>query len=70
MYRISCFLCIVDVQVMLMTDILVFMQEKDQRYIFASLVSLHVTHPVMPQIVRFDRGMCRYFSKREKKIYL
>ncbi|XP_050992511.1 rho guanine nucleotide exchange factor 1a isoform X1 [Labeo rohita] len=26
-----------DVQVMLMTDILVFMQEKDQRYIFASL---------------------------------
>lgn len=28
-----------DVQVLLMTDILVFLQEKDQRYIFSCLVS-------------------------------
>ncbi len=39
MYRISCYLCVLDVQVMLMTDILVFLQEKDQRFIFACLVS-------------------------------
>lgn len=39
MYCISLFLSVVDVQVLLMTDILVFLQEKDQRYIFASLVS-------------------------------
>lgn len=33
-----CFVCI-DVHVLLMTDILVFMQEKDQKYIFPCLVS-------------------------------
>lgn len=36
------FLFVVDVQVLLMTDILVFLQEKDQRYIFASLVSYFI----------------------------
>lgn len=31
---------VLDVQVLLMTDILVFLQEKDQRFIFASLVNI------------------------------
>lgn len=39
MHYISPFVSVVDVQVLLMTDILVFLQEKDQRFIFASLVS-------------------------------
>uniref|UniRef100_A0A674D584 Rho/Rac guanine nucleotide exchange factor 2 n=1 Tax=Salmo trutta TaxID=8032 RepID=A0A674D584_SALTR len=34
-----------DVQVLLMTDILVFMQEKDQKYFFPCIVSLQRTRP-------------------------
>lgn len=37
---IECVLCCVDTQVLLMTDILVFLQEKDQRYIFPCLVRI------------------------------
>lgn len=44
-YSACVFACLcLDVQVLLMTDILVFLQEKDQRYIFSCLVSkAHIT---------------------------
>lgn len=49
-YILVCHVCVcpVDIQVLLMTDILVFLQEKDQRYIFPCLVSkyshIHIPH--------------------------
>lgn len=44
--------CLVDVQVLLMTDIVVFLQEKDQRYVFASLVSQSDIKPAHKRSVR------------------
>uniref|UniRef100_A0A672Z8N6 Rho guanine nucleotide exchange factor (GEF) 1a n=1 Tax=Sphaeramia orbicularis TaxID=375764 RepID=A0A672Z8N6_9TELE len=49
-----------DVQVLLMTDILVFLQEKDQRYIFASLEKppvLSLQNLIVRDIANQERGM-------------
>lgn len=35
-----CFFYVTDVHAMLLSDVLVFLQEKDQKYVFASLVRL------------------------------
>ncbi|XP_076864092.1 rho guanine nucleotide exchange factor 2 isoform X2 [Brachyhypopomus gauderio] len=49
-----------DVQVLLMTDILVFLQEKDQRYIFASLdksAVISLQHLLVRDIANQERGL-------------
>lgn len=35
-----CFNPVTDVQALLLSDVLIFLQEKDQKYVFASLVCL------------------------------
>ncbi|KAI4876223.1 hypothetical protein NFI96_017958 [Prochilodus magdalenae] len=49
-----------DVQVLLMTDILVFLQEKDQRYVFASLdksAVVSLQHLLVRDIANQERGL-------------
>ncbi|XP_035385138.1 rho guanine nucleotide exchange factor 1a isoform X2 [Electrophorus electricus] len=49
-----------DIQILLMTDILVFLQEKDQRYIFASLdksAVVSLQHLLVRDIANQERGL-------------
>lgn len=39
-----------DTLALLLTDVLVFLQEKDQRFVFASVVSLHLKNTLKSEI--------------------